>query len=53
MHKFIIEQSYFYGTLFFFPSGQFHHRDVDENKYFSQLWLCNGEQNGAAENCDL
>lgn len=37
----------------FFPSGQFHHRDVDENKYFSQLWLCNGEQNGAAENCDL
>lgn len=38
---------------FFFPSGQVHHRETDEHKYFSQMWLWNGEQNGATENCDL
>lgn len=51
MHKFIIEQSYLWNTGVI-PSGQFHHRDMDENKYLSQMWLRNGEQNGAAENCD-
>lgn len=33
----------------FFPSSWFYQRDADEHKYFSQLWMCNGEQNGAAE----